>query len=410
MRWIFRNWELKLGATGLATVLYTGLVFSGSFTEARISGVPIQRINQPNGAYVITQDLGNVQVHYRQQSRTSVPVTTESFAATVDLSQYDMQRAGQQQSLPVQVRSLADGVSWLDFSPTRVTVNLDVLDTHSVPVVLDRGTVPPGLELGTPSLSADTVDARGPRSLLNQVTAAEARVAIDASGIDFSGQVRLIPIDARGQRVDAVELAPDVISVQIPVTTQETSKTVPIRPRLVGAPAPGYQVNQVSSAPAVVTLRGTPAALASVVDVPTDQINISGLVADKAFTVKPEVPEGLRLAPGEPATVGVTVAIGPEQASRTFLVGVTCRNVPSGSTCLPQIGQISMTVGGTQPALAALKASQITPFVDAAGLAPGTYQLAPSVSLPAGITLVAFAQPQVPVVIARPSPSPTPGP
>ena len=134
MRWIFRNWELKLGATGLATILYTGLVFSGSFTEAHIAGVPIQRINQPNGAYVITQDLGNVQVHYRQQSGTSGPVTTESFAATVDLSQYDMQRAGQQQSLPVQVRSLADGVSWLDFSPTRVTVNLDVLDTRSVPV------------------------------------------------------------------------------------------------------------------------------------------------------------------------------------------------------------------------------------------------------------------------------------
>src|SRR6266568_1069493 len=137
MRWIFRNWELKLGATGLATILYTGLVFSGSFTEARISGVPIQRINQPNGAYVITQDLGNIQVHYRQQSGVSAPV------------------------------------------------------------VVDRGTVPSGLELGTPSLSADKVDARGPRSLLNQVTAAQARVAIDASGIDFNQQVRLVPIDVR---------------------------------------------------------------------------------------------------------------------------------------------------------------------------------------------------------------------
>jgi len=410
MRWIFRNWELKLGATGLATILYTGLVFSGSFTEARISGVPIQRINQPNGAYVITQDLGNVQVHYRQQSGTSSPVTTESFAATVDLSQYDMQRAGQQQSLPVQVKSLADGVSWLDFSPTRVTVNLDVLDTRSVPVVLDRGTVPPGLELGTPVLSADKVDARGPGSLLNQVTAAQARVAIDASGIDFNQQVRLVPIDARGQRVDAVELAPDVISVQIPVTTQQTSKTVPIWPRLGGTPASGYQVNEVTSVPAVITLRGTPAALASVVDVTTDPINIGGLAAGRTFTVKPVVPAGLRLATGEPATVGVTVAIGPEQASRTFLVGVACRNVPSGSTCLPQLGQISLTVGGTQPALAALKASQITPFVDVNGLAPGTYQLAPNLVLPAGITLVAFAPPQVPVVIARPSPSPAPSP
>ena len=410
MRWIFRNWELKLGATGLATILYTGLVFSGSFTEARISGVPIQRINQPNGAYVITQDLGNIQVHYRQQSSNSAPVTTDSFAATVDLSQYDMQRAGQQQSLPVQVRSLADGVSWLDFSPTRVTVNLDVLDTHSVPVVLDRGTVPSGLELGVPSLSADKVDARGPRSLLNQVTAAQARVSIDASGIDFNKQVRLVPIDARGQPVEAVELAPDVINVHIPVTTQETSKTVPVRPRLGGATAAGFQVNGITSSPAAITLRGTPAALASVIDVTTDQVNIAGLAASRTFTVKPVLPSGVRLAKGEPATVGVTVAIGPAQASRTFLVGIVCRNVPSGSSCLPQLGQISLTVGGPAPAIAALKAAQITPFVDVSGLAPGSYQLAPSVTLPAGISLVGFAPPQVPVVIARPTPSPSPSP
>ena len=369
MRWIFRNWELKLGATGLATILYTGLVFSGSFTEARIPGVPIQRINQPNGAYVITQDLGTVQVHYREVSGTSAPVTTDSFAATVDLSQYDMQRAGQQQSLPVQVRSLADGVSWLDFTPTRVTVNLDVLDTHSVPVVLDRGTVPAGLELGTPTLSADKVEARGPRSLLNQVVAAQARVTIDASGIDFSGQVRLVAVDARGQPVEAVELTPDVISVQIPVTTQETSKTVT-----------------------------------------TDPIEIAGLTANRTFTVKPVLPAGVRLDKGEPATLGVTVVIGPAQASRTYLVGVTCRNVPSGSTCLPQLGQISMTIAGPQPTLATLKATQFTPFVDVTGLGPGTYQLTPGVTLPAGVSLVSFSPAQVPVVIARPTPSPSPSP
>jgi len=408
MRFLFRNWELKLGAVGLATILYTGLVFSGSFTEARLPGVPIQRINQPNGAYVITQDLGNVAVHYRQQSGTSTPVTTDSFAATVDLSQYDMQRAGQQQSLPVQLRSLADGVSALDFTPTRVTVNLDVLDTHSVPVVLDRGTVPAGLELGKPTLSADKVDARGPRSLLNQVTAAQARVAVDASGIDFSGQVRLIPVDARGQRVEAVELAPDVISVQIPVTTQETSKTVPIRPRLTGAPAAGFQVVQITTAPAAITLRGRPSALASVTDVATDQIGIQGLTANKTFTVRPTLPSGVRLAQGEPASVGVTVVIGPAQASRTFLVGIACRNTPSGSSCLPQLGQISMTLSGTQPALAALKATQITPFVDVSGLGPGTYQLTPTVVLPPGISVVAFAPAQVPVVIARPTPRPSP--
>src|ERR1700693_4424496 len=113
MRWILRNWELKLGALGLATVLYTGLVFSGSFTEARLAGVTIQRINQTNGAYVITPALPTVQVSYREARDAVGVVTTDSFAATVDLSKYDMQRAGQPQSLEVQVRSLATGVTAL---------------------------------------------------------------------------------------------------------------------------------------------------------------------------------------------------------------------------------------------------------------------------------------------------------
>jgi len=69
-----------------------------------------------------------------------------------------------------------------------------------------------------------------------------------------------------------------------------------------------------------------------------------------------------------------------------------------------------LTVGGPAPAIAALKAAQITPFVDVGGLAPGSYQLAPSVTLPAGISQVAFAPPEVPVVIARPTPSPSPSP
>src|SRR5439155_24317731 len=198
--------------------------------------------------------------------------------------------------------------------------------------------------------------------------------------------------------------------VQIPVTTQVTTKTVPVRPRVGGAPATGYQVNQVTVTPAAITLRGTPSALASVVDVPTDPLNIGGLTANQTFTVKPILPSGVRLAPGEPSTVGVTVAIGPAQASRTFLVGVACRNVPSGSSCLPQLGQISLTVGGPAPAIAALKAAQITPFVDASGLAPASYQPAPSVTLPSGISPVGFAPPEVPIVIARPTPSPSPSP
>jgi YbbR domain-containing protein len=410
MGWLIRNWELKIGAAGLATVLYTGLVFSGSFSESHLPGVQIQRINQPNGAYVITQQLPTVDVHYRQSRDTPGTPSTDSFAATVDLSQYDMQRAGQAQSLPVQVRSLADGVTSLDFTPQQVTVTLDVLDQRTVPVFLDRGEVPPTLELGTPVLSADNVTARGPRSLVSQVVRAEARVAIDASGIDVNEQVHLQAVDAAGQPVSSVELTPDTISVQIPVATQETSKTVPVQPRIAGSPAAGFQISQVVVNPPTVTLRGTPDKLADLIEVTTEPISVQGLTANRDFTARPVLPNGVRLLGSTGSTVGVHVVIGPAQASKTFLVGVVCRNVPSGSSCLPQVSQISMTLAGSQPALAALKASSFTPFLDVAGLGPGTHQVTPQITLPQGLSLVAFAPGQVNVVItAAPSPSPSPG-
>jgi YbbR domain-containing protein len=406
MLWILRNWELKLGALGLATIVYTGLVFSGSFTEARISGVAIQRINQPNGAYVITQELPSVQVSYRQARDADAAVTTGSFAATVDLSKYDMQRAGQPQSLDVHVQSLATGITALDFSPAQVTVNLDLLDQNTVPVIVDRGTVPPGLELGTPTLSVDEVTARGPRSRVSQVVRAVARVSIDASGIDFNDPVHLIPVDAAGQPVSSVDLSPDVVDVHITVSTKETSKTVPVRPQVTGNPVAGYQVGVVSATPEVLTLQGAPEALSKVTSVATEPISVEGLSANRTFSVAAVLPAGVHLLEDQPARVSVAVAIGPIQASRTFLVGVACTNVPAGSTCLPQQSQISMVLSGPQPALTALKASAFTPSLDVSGLAPGSYLVTPTITLPTGISLVSFSPGQVRVTIAGPSAPP----
>jgi YbbR domain-containing protein len=333
----------------------------------------------------------------------------DSFAATVDLSQYDMQKAGQPQSMAVQVRSLADGVTPLDFTPARVNVTLDVLDQRTnVPVVVDSGQVPAGLELGQPQLSERSVSARGPRSILSQVVAAQAKVDIDASGIDFHRPVRLRPVDAAGKVVASVDLSPDTVTVDITVTQQETTRTVPVQPRVVGTPRGGYQVGAISITPPVVTLRGAPTELAAISEVVTEPLSIDGLTTDQKFDASLVVPKNATLV-GAAKTVSVEVAISAAPASRTFLVGVDCRNVPSGETCLPQVGQISITLAGTQPALAALKASDITPTLDAAGLSPGRHDLAPEVTLPKGITLVGFSPGQVTVVISGPSPSPSGG-
>jgi YbbR domain-containing protein len=396
MALVLRNWPLKVGALLLSILLYAGLVYSGSFTEQQVTGVPIRAVNQPLNTYLLTGELGTVDVGYRASAGAAATVTISTFSASVDLAAYDMTQAGEPQLLPVEVRSLDDEVEVLNWAPLEVSVILDRLGVRTIRVVVDRGEVPTGLEIGSPNVMPTTVQAQGPESRLRLVTHALARVRIDPSGIDVSEQVDLVPVDVDGEPVSAVELSPSTASVEIEVSTAETSKTVPVAPDLEGTLPPGLTLSSITSDPATVTLFGPPEVLAEIVSVATEPIDLGTVTADGVIDATLVLPEGTRLAgDGEP-TVALTIAVDTELASRTILAGPVCQNVGAGLTCQPQSGQIPVTVGGTRAAIAALTPAQVVPILNMAGLGEGNHQVTPTVTLPAGISLV---QPLGPVAV-----------
>lgn len=406
MAWLVRNWALKLGALALATVLYTGLVFSGSFSEQTFPGVQVRAIGQPQGTYLLTQGLGTVDIRYRIAADAPGRVTAASFAVTIDLARYKLADAPQLQPLEIQVRPVIDGLTVLSYTPSSVTVSLDRLDQAQVRVAVDNGVVPPGLEISTPQLSITSVTASGPESLLHRVDRALATVRIDQSGIDCCGQVDLVPVDVDGRRVESIELNPSTVRVQINVSTVETSRTVPIRPLLIGAPAAGFEVGTVSSDPSVVTLRGSPEVLAAIGEVLTQPISLSGSQTTLHATGTLVIPDGARLADPADAQPAIVVEIRETVATRTLLLGLVCVGQPAGSACLPQIGQIAVTVRGTVSALNALDLATLTPVLDVTGLGPGDHLVQPRVTLPKGVTQVTISPISVTVTIVSPSPTP----
>lgn len=410
MGWLTRNWHLKLAALGLATILYTGFVYSGSFTDQLFPGLPIEAINQPSGAYPLTQQLGTVDVQYRLAADAPERVTADSFAVTVDLAKYDMARSPELQSLPVRVTSLQQGVEVLEFQPTTVPVALDRLAESQVPVEVETGDLPEGLAISPPRTSHEEVTASGPQSQLNRVDRAVARVQIFASGIDVrQPQVPLVPVDIDGREVESVELEPATIQVEIDVRAVETSKTVPIRPILAGNPADGFQVSAVTVEPVVVTIFGAPDAVADITEVTTEPIPIGGANEDLELDATLDLPEGTRTAEDAPATV-VAVSVRPSIATRSYLVGVTCDGAPNGSACLPQQEQLSVTLRGPAAELADIDPADLTPTLDASGLGPGSHTLTPTFSLPNGVDLVSVSPGSVTVQIVPPAtPSPAPG-
>jgi len=410
MRLLLRNWHLKLGAIALATILYTGFVYSGSFSEATFSVPAIRTINQPTGSYLLTQQLEGVEIRYRL-AVDAARVSADSFAVTVNLGDYDMDRPTQLQALSVDVESLQDGLDVLSFSPQTVTVAIDQLGSRSdIPVVVDRGTIPDGLEIGTPTYQPRTVTASGPDSLVRRVDHALARVVIQQSGIDISDQsIDLVPVDIDGARVNSVELDPRTASVSIDVQTVETTKTVAIRPVVTGTPAAGYEVGTVSVIPTVVTLRGTPDVLAALTEVNTAAVSVVG--ATETRTASPELllPPDTELADGQDSTPSVSVQVRPAIETRTFLLGIVCQGAASGTACLPQLTQLSVTLRGSAAILSALDPGALTPTLDVRGLAPGTHDVTPSISLPNGIDLVALS-PGIVTVVIEPPATPTPAP
>lgn len=408
-----RNWHLKLGAVFLATVLYTGLVFSGSFTEQTVAGVTIDMVGQPDDWVPLTQ-LETVEVRYRVAADSAQLVFPESFAATVDFEDYDATAAGQPQSLSVSIQPLVDGVTVLSVVPAQVTVAVDEVLTRTIPVRVERGTIPPGLDIGEPVVSVDEVTALGAATLLQRIDHAQARVTIDPSGINIEGPVELVPVDINGEPVQGrVELSPSAVTVEIDVQQVQTRKTVPVTPRLTGTAAGGYSLNSITVDPPVITLVGLPDDLSGIAAVDTEPISVDGATESLSAEVGLVLPDGALLEEDAAGQVAVSIGIEATDATRTFAVGVACVGTAAESSCLSSQEQVAVRLAGPIGALAAIAAADLAVTVDVTGLGPGVHTVSPGVALPAGIALQAISPDSISVTIVpaqtpTPTPSPTP--
>lgn len=412
MGFLLRNWHLKLSAVLLATVLYTGLVFSGSFSESQVQ-LTVGITGQPSETAVVSGTPGAVDVTYRAPNDVTGTLTSESFRATVDLSDYDMDRAPEPQVLPVEVVSLVEGVEIVRREPPTVTIEVDRLVTKTVPVVVDYGAVPESLEVGEPLTNVEEAAVRGASTLVDQVDRAVARVLIDESGIRVERTVTLEPVDLDGQPVANVAVDPEAVTVEIDVQAVETNRTVSVRPQITGTPSPGFALASLSVEPSTVTIRGLPDVLTGIEEILTEPLDLSGLSADETFELDLILPDETRLLEPEDEVASVSVGIEPSVSSRTFVVGVVCQGAGENA-CLPGLEQVSVTVSGPGSAFAQLSAAEVTPVVDVSGLEPGTYSLTPSiVGLPTGVALDEISPGAIPVTVvapATPEPTPTPEP
>ncbi|MFZ5854126.1 MAG: YbbR-like domain-containing protein [Chloroflexota bacterium] len=407
---VVHNWPLKLGAVVLATLLYAGLVLSQN-AQVWAGRVPIVPVNQSPSVFILGS-LGEVHDVRLFAPRDAFDrLSSASFSAFVDLAGVVPQPGSSFVTVPVQVR-VADGrVQVLDFDPRQIQIRLDPLVSKTVPVEVDRGTVPPGLEVRDPVLEVRQVTVSGPRSAVSQVVQAVARVLIQPSGISIDQAVDLVAVDGRGEPVSQVRLDPAAVRVRILVGNQLVSKSLPVNPVVVGTPGVGFEVGSVTVSPVVVTVEGDASVLAELARIDTNPVSLSGAVADFGRTIDLALPDGVALL-GD-ATVRVSVRIRPTMGSRTISAGIVLAGERTDRTYSLSTDRVLVTVGGAATDLDQLDARSLVVVADVTDLEPGGHEVTLRAALPSRLSLVAIAPARIIITVGLPvsaSPSAPPGP
>jgi YbbR domain-containing protein len=395
---LVHNWPLKLGAVGLACLMYGGLALSQN-TQTYPGDIQVTLVNEPKDTVILSSAPQSVTL-VRYFAPSGVPVQNSSFLATIDLAGLDKPGIV---SVRIDVTSPDPRIRVLGYEPNYVSLQLDTLQTRAdIPVVVVHGGVPDGLTLGTPAVDPPTVTVAGAASIVSQVAAVRADVIIQSTGIDVDQDVRLVAVDTLGNPLRPIEVTPASARVTIPVFSDRQSRTLPVNAVITGTPAAGFEIGTVTVTPQVALVAGDADQLAQLTRLDTDPIPMTGVSANETVQVKLALPTGV-VAVGDDA-VSVTIEINPVTETRTFSAGVKLVGASADLTYAISVDRVLVTIGGSPADLDRLSGAALVMDLDVAGLKPGPHDVAVTANLSTGTTLVAVSPPKVTVTVGTATP------
>ena len=219
MQIIRRNFTLKLLALGLAILGWAYFRFASNpiVAAARFAqqiSVPIVVVNLPSG-YVahFTEREALVTVQARRGE-----LKPDEIKAVLDLSN----KAPGVYNVPIQL--VAPQVAVQSLSPASIALTIERIENRSVALTVHYADQPAGTVVSGVRLLPAAVTVQGPASVLSQMATVRVDVALPAQPRDVDEMVRPIPIGAQGGEIAGIQIAPNLVRVQMHVVAGSQSK------------------------------------------------------------------------------------------------------------------------------------------------------------------------------------------
>jgi YbbR domain-containing protein len=322
---------------------------------------------------------------------------------------------------PIQLAVSDPQVSIIRQTPQAVTVNLQVEQTITLPVRVELMDDPPlGYINRPPVVTPALVSIIGPAALIEQVSEAVSQITFRDSKETIQRSRPVIIRDRDEQLLTGLRLNPAKVEITVPVEQRFGYKDVAVSAVVVGQPAAGYWVSNISVNPARVTIVGNPKALGS----------LSGFVETKPFNVDQatnnitqltplDLPKGVTVVLPEGGNNGnngsnnaggvqVMVQVSAIESGQTIRRPITQQGIAPDYTWAASPAETDVILSGPIPRLQALHPVQVQVIVDLFGLPPGVHKVRPAVFLPDDLRLEAILPDTIEITItALPTPTPT---
>lgn len=171
IRWLLKDWPLKLVSLLLAVGLWLIIVPAEKIYSEKVLTVPLETRNVPPGLEIVDRGTSTIDVTVRAPNRLLDEIRPGSLVARIDLDRATVY----QQEYPLNGSMIAvpTGAEVVKVSPNKVTIKLErtAEATFSVLPTL-RGKVPAGHRLLRTEIEPESVRVRGPESRIKLKEAA----------------------------------------------------------------------------------------------------------------------------------------------------------------------------------------------------------------------------------------------
>lgn len=373
-----RNWGLKIASFLSAALLWLVVTnINDPIMTYRVTDVPISiknanLITERGQVYEVLDGTDTLDVVTVSAPRSIIDSLDKSNIVAVadinDLTSVD--------TVPIKLSTnkYNEKLDSIRGNIDSVRLSIEEKQTKSLPLKsVTTGEVREGYLVGTVSTDQNLIRISGPKSVISQVSRAQAEVDISgfANNISTDSDVRLY--DEDGAEIMASNIEKSISKVRVSVEILER-KTLPLNCEVTGTPADGYQfTGEVSFSRENVTVAAKSKVLDSIeaIEIPAGVLDVTG--ASEDVTVLADItkylPDGVSLAEDNfMGRVNATARIEAERdrAVRIPVTQIRFEGTPEGyrAVITEPVNECSIMFSGLSAVLDEVTAEEITAVVD----------------------------------------------